>query len=451
MKTTLIALFLLVILNGPGLSSAGQEPLGQGDQEIIHRAQEFVACLERGDFESATKYFDATMKEMSPPQKMEQFWKDFQTQVGAFKKQGDVRVEQVTPYEVVFVTVEFSLVTLEAKVVFDRSKAIAGYFFVPKIGPAEFKPAAYVNRDSFREVEVVIGSGEWALPGTLTLPKGAGPFPALVLVHGSGPNDRDETIGPNKPFCDLAWGLASRGLAVLRYEKRTKAHSNRYTDKELLKSLTAKEETVDDAVAAVALLRMQAEINPKKIFVLGHSLGGMLVPRIGAAEPGISGFIIMAGTTRPIEDLIVEQMTYIYSLDGQMTPEKQAKLDEFKAQAAKVKALKPTDASSDEFLLGVAPKYWLDLRGYDPAAAARRLRQPMLILQGGRDYQVTLTDFDNWKKVLSGRSNIEFKLYPKANHLFIEGEGKSSPEEYGRPSHVAEAVVEDIARWIKKR
>ncbi len=451
MKSTVIAIFLLVILNGLGPLSARQEPLGQEVQEIIHRAQEFVACLERGDFESAAKYFDATMKEMSPPQKMEPFWKDLQTQVGAFKKQGDVRVEQSAPYEIVFITVEFSFVTLEAKVVFDRSEAIAGYFFVPKARPAEFKPAAYVNRDSFREVEVVIGSGEWALPGTLTLPKGAGPFPALVLVHGSGPNDRDETIGPNKPFCDLAWGLASRGVAVLRYEKRTKAHSHRYTDKKLLKTLTAKEETVDDAVAAVALLRMRTEINPKKLFVLGHSLGGMLVPRIGAAEPGISGFIIMAGTTRPIEDLILEQMTYIYSLDGQMTPEKQAKLDEFKAQAAKVKALKLTDVSSDELLFGVPPEYWLDLRRYDPAAAARRLRQPILILQGGRDYQVTLTDFDNWKRVLSGRPNIEFKLYPKANHLFIEGEGKSSPEEYGRPSHVAEVVVGDIALWIKKR
>jgi hypothetical protein len=230
-----------------------------------------------------------------------------------------------------------------------------------------------------------------------------------VLVHGSGPNDKDETFGPNKPFRDLAWELAERGIAVLRYDKRTKVHPEQFRG-----NLTVKEETVDDA--------------------LGHSLGGMLIPRIGTAHPNIAGLIVMAGTTRPLEDVIVDQMQY---LGGNVTAAK--------AQAEKVKSLKPGGPP----VAGVPASYWLDLRGYDPPEAAKQLQQPMPILQGERDYQVTMTDFAGWKMALGSRSSVTFKTYPVLNHMFIPGEGKSTPAEYEKPGRVPEDVIDDIAGWIK--
>jgi dienelactone hydrolase len=280
------------------------------------------------------------------------------------------------------------------------------------------------------------------VPGTLSVPTGKGPFPAVVLVHGSGPNDRDETLGPNKPFRDLAWGLASKGIAVLRYEKRTRIHGDKLA---MLPKPTVQEETVDDAVAAAQLLRRTDGIDPRRVFVLGHSLGGMLIPRIGARDGEIAGLVVLAGLTRPMEETIVQQLSYLASLDGKVSDEEKKRLDQFQEQEARIKALTP---ESTESLMGIPASYWLDLRGYNPPALAARLRQPLLILQGERDYQVTMEDYQAWKKGLAEKKNVTFKSYPSLNHLFIEGEGKVTPAEYEKAGHVAAAVIDDIAEWI---
>jgi uncharacterized protein len=276
------------------------------------------------------------------------------------------------------------------------------------------------------------------------MPVGPGPFPAVVLVHGSGPNDRDETVEAAKPFRDLAWGLASRGIAVLRYEKRTRQHGARLAS---APNFTVREETVDDAVAAAALLRGSEGVDPARVYVLGHSLGAMVVPRIGGQDLKIAGFIVMAGAARPLEDLILEQVTYIASLDGTVSEEEKKQIEGLRQEVAKVKALQPGASGT---ALGAPASYWLDLKGYKPPEAATALGRPLLVLQGERDYQVTLDNFEAWKKALGDRKDVTFKSYPRLNHLFIEGEGKSGPAEYQKPGHVAEAVVADIAGWIKK-
>jgi dienelactone hydrolase len=305
-----------------------------------------------------------------------------------------------------------------------------------------------VKPGTFREEKFTVGSGEWSLPGTLTLPVGiTGPLPAVVLVHGSGPNDRDETILANKPFRDLAWGLAGKGIAVLRYEKRTKEHAAQIVAAGL-SQFTVKEETINDALSAAAQLRQTDGIDPKRIFILGHSLGGTVAPRIGQADPNLAGLIILAGSTRPLEDLMVEQNRYMLTLGGKPSEEDQAKLNELIGEVAKVKKLTAADASSPVLLLHAPPQYWLDLREHEPLAAAKTLRMPLLILQGERDYQVTKADFAGWKSALGSQPGVTFKLYPDLNHLFIAGEGKSTPDEYERPGHMAESVIGDIAEWI---
>ncbi|HEY0553835.1 MAG TPA: alpha/beta fold hydrolase, partial [Thermoanaerobaculia bacterium] len=300
------------------------------------------------------------------------------------------------------------------------------------------------HKEAFRERDVTVGAGEWALPGTLSVPEGQGPFPAVVLVHGSGPNDRDETVEKNKPFRDLAWGLASRGVAVLRYEKRTRQHGAQLAG---VKDFTVQQETVDDALAAAELLRHTEGIDPKRVFVLGHSLGGMLIPRIGARDPQLAGLIVMAGAAKPLEDIILEQVAYLDAADGTVTDAEKSRFESLKAEVARVKALKPGETGT---ALGAPDSYWLDLRGYDPPTAAKALKQPLLILQGERDYQVTPDNLAAWRKALAGRPAVTFKTYPKLNHLFMAGEGKSLPAEYEKPGHVEDAVVADIAGWIRK-
>jgi dienelactone hydrolase len=327
-----------------------------------------------------------------------------------------------------------------------ESLAEAALADAPK--PAEYHPPAYAVPASFHEQQVTVGaSTEWKLPATLTLPTGKGPFPAVVLVHGSGPGDRDETLGPNKPFQDLAWGLASQGIAVLRYDKRTRVYSGKLSASP---NVTVKEETIDDALAAVALLRQTAEIEPKKIFVLGHSLGGALVPRIGlAAQDRIAGFVIFAGATRPLEDEWVRQYEYLYGLNGQITPKEQAEIDDYKRQAARIKQLKPADANSKELLLHAPPSYWLDLRGYFPPRIALKLKQPLLVLQGERDYNVTMDAFHDWQRTLERRAHVTLKSYPKLDHLFLEGTGPASGADYVRSRNIPRYIIDDIAAWIK--
>ena len=444
----IIYIFLFISLAGILLSSSLKSGISILD-ELETAAKEFVDLLAKGDFERAVQNFDSVMTKAMPQEKLKEVWESLISQLGQLKRQTSVRKEINPRFDIVFVTCEFERDAIDIKVVFDKKKKITGLWFFPVQAEVEYKPPDYVKSDSFREEEVEVGSGDWPLPGTLSLPAGSGPFPAVVLVHGSGPQDRDETIGPNKPFRDISWGLASRNISVLRYEKRTKAHGKKLAS--LKGKFTVKEEAIDDALAAVEFLRKTDNIDDQKIFVLGHSLGGMLVPRIGALDSKIAGFIIVAGTTRPLEDVILDQVNYIYSLDGKITETEKTKLDETKALVEKIKNLqKSAPGKSREYLFGATAEYWLDLRGYNPAEAAKRIKQPMLILQGGRDYQVTLEDFEGWKKALSFRKNVRFQLYPELNHLFIEGEGKITPAEYQKAGHVAKAVIDDIALWIKK-
>jgi dienelactone hydrolase len=415
--------------------------------------EQFVDFLAKGDFAAAVARYDKAMRAALPEPKLRDTWNLVEAQAGRFKKRTHTRLQKLSGYDLALVTCEFQKANLDTKVVFNSQGEVTGLFFLPSTYNAEAAgPPSYAQTNSFGEKDFTVGTGKWRLPGTLTLPvtKGAIPLPAIVLVHGSGPNDRDETVAGSKPFRDLAWGLATKGVAVLRYEKRTKEYATKLTASDM-RSFTVREETIDDALSAAKQLRQIDGIASNRVFVLGHSLGGMVVPRIGQADPQIAGFIIMAGATRQLEDMMVEQTRYILSLKGKMSPEDEENLSDLQSKVAKIKNLTAADTSSGEIILRAPPSYWLNLHQHDPVAEAKLLKQPLLILQGGRDYQVTEVDFAAWKSGLANSKNVSFKFYPKLNHLFVSGDGKSSPEEYERGGHVAEEVINDIADWVLKK
>jgi dienelactone hydrolase len=441
----LLANLLLALISLATQVASSDEATQATDLEAA--AGRFVEQLVDEQFDEAVEGFDATMTRVMPPEKLKAAWTAVLKKAGPFERQVGIEVADVPKFKIGVVTCEFEGGTLDVRVVFDSAGKITGLWFAPSASDAKYQPPSYANHDAFDEQEVRIGTFPWSLPGTLSIPRGEGPFPAVVLVHGSGPNDRDETIGPNKPFRDLAWGLASQGIAVLRYEKRTKHHALKLV---LIKStITVKQETIDDALEAVALLRQTDRIDAKRVFVLGHSLGGMLLPRIGKRDPEIAGFIVFAGTTRPLEDVILDQRRWLFELDGELSAEDQEQLGEIQQQVARVKDPQlSVETEAADLPLGVHPAYWLDLRGYDPAKMAQSLEQPMLILQGGRDYQVTMEDYNGWKNALSSRHDVRFVLYPNCNHLFAEGDGQSTPAEYQQPGNVAQTVIHDIVNWI---
>ncbi len=444
-RTPLTALLLILTLAAVARLQAQAPDSAEARQEAVA----FLDLLVAGQVDSAWVRFDDNMRNVLSAEKLEATWQTVLNSAGAFQQVDSTSFQRSGPFRVVTLLAAFEQVRADIRVALDDQDRVSGLYFLPhREHPAEtWEPASYVDTAAFREVPVMIGAGDDTLPGTLSVPRGDGPFPALVLVHGSGPQDRDETIGPNKPFRDLAWGLASRGVAVLRYEKRTKVYPAQFSA--AAGGFTVEQETIRDAVGAVALLREQPGIKPRHVFLLGHSLGGMLAPRIALRAPGLAGLIILAGTTRQLDLVILDQINYIASIQGDSLPAaQQAALDKVRTEAARVRELKPGDSASTAPVLGAPPSYWLDLRRYDPAATARKVHVPMLILQGGRDYQVTEQDFDGWRKALDGRKDVTFHLFPSLNHLFIAGEGRIAPEEYSRPGHVDPEVVEQVAGWI---
>lgn len=420
----------------PGTSSPKEEALSP-------IAIAFVQKLARGDFASAVSQFDETMTKALPADRLEAVWKNITRSVGAYQQSTGTHYESGDVYDILFVTCKFELASLDVKVVFDKEARVTGLFFLPATHRAAYRPPSYVDEAAYREIEVTFGSEPWLMAGTLSLPKDASPSAAVILVHGSGPNDRDETVGANRPFKDLAGGLASKGVVVLRYDKRTKTYG-----KSLPKDVTVQEETIDDVVAAAQWLESRPEVDRRRVFVLGHSLGGYLVPKIAEADSSrrIAGFVIMAGNARPLEDLVIQQTQYLLGLDGQISEEEQQSIDAIRTQVAQVKAIESQPDSLSFF--GASAAYWRALAGYLPDQEAKLVTRPMFILQGERDYQVTMEDFARWKSALADRSDVRFKSYPALNHLMMAGAGPSAPAEYDVAGHVSAEVIEDLVRWI---
>ena len=278
MRYRIAAVALMLALGAFSTASAVEQDLDKLSSELVER-------MAAGRFDKAVEPFDATMKRVLPADKLKAVWDGLIAQCGPLVQIAGTRIEHVKPYDVVFVTCEFQRAKLDAKIVFTSpGRQVTGLFFLPS---EHYRPAAYIDRTKFEEREVSVGKGLLPLAGTLALPKGDGPFPAVVLVHGSGPNDRDETIGPNKPFADIAQGLATRGIAVLRYEKRTKQYPTAMAL--MAATITVKEETVDDAIAAFETLAALPKIDRRRVFILGHSLGGTLLPRIARGSPASRG------------------------------------------------------------------------------------------------------------------------------------------------------------------
>jgi dienelactone hydrolase len=325
----------------------------------------------------------------------------------------------------------------------DDEGRLTGLRLTPTTEP--WQPPDYADREMFDENDIVLGSDSLAVPGVLSLPRRPGRHPAVVLLAGGGPFDRDGTAGANKPLKDIAWGLASRGIAVLRFDMVTYAHGA-----ELAADFTMADEYVPHAVAAVELLRAHAAVDADRVFVVGHSMGGKVAPRVAVAEPSVAGLVILAGDTEPMHWAAVRVMRYLAALDPETGAAMKPAIDMLVEQA---KLIDSPDFSlstpSNDLPLGLSARYWMDLRDYDPVAVAAMLSIPLFILQGGRDYQVTVgDDLTGWQTGLADRRDVTIRVYDADDHLFFPGSGPSKPADYEAPQHVDRQVVADIADWL---
>jgi hypothetical protein len=408
-----------------------------------------------GRFSDIRDRFAASLRPMIAAAALQAAWDAELARLGPVVSAGDP-VSETADTRVVLVRVpvcfERGQLTLLVSVI--PSGELAGLQLAPADAakpPAPWQPPPYADPDRFDEREVTLGQGPLAVPGTLTLPTAAGPWPGVVLLGGSGPTDRDSTIAHNKPFKDLAWGLASRGVAVLRFDKVTRAHPDQVRAD---RDFTVADEYLPHALAALRLLRAHPTVGAKQVFLAGHSLGGTIAPRVAAADssaadPSVAGLVILAGGSEPLHWATVRQVRYLASLDPAAAAA-QPVIDTMTAQAEQVDSpdLSP-DTPDDRLPFGTAASYWLDLRDYDPVATAAALHQPLFIGQGGRDYQATVADdLSRWQAGLQGCRDVTIRIYPADNHFFFPGAGPSSPAELDRPHHLDPQLVADINDWL---
>jgi uncharacterized protein len=447
MKISLVVLILCLLMM-PGAAIRGLAQEAGKDSPSAIAAKQVIQELVAGQFEKVEAIYDARMAAALPPGKLAASWPELIRQAGAFQAISSTETTQTQGLQVVKMECKFENAVLDATVVFNPDGKLGGLSFRPHQAPAPpWAAPAYAKQNLFSEQPLSVVNGRFDLPGVLTVPNGDGPFPAVVLVQGSGPQDEDETLGPNKPFKDLAWGLASRGIVVFRYTKRTEKYTVQSSDDPM--RMTVEDETVSDARAAVALLAKQPKVNPKQVFLLGHSLGAYLAPRIATGDAEIAGIIMLAANSRPLEKVVLEQIHYLAAMNGTPTAAEQKNIDAAEDGAKQIES--PSLKAEDKIVfLGATTygAYWLDLRAYDPLKTAAKLKIPIYIAQGGRDYQVTTSNFQAWSDALANNRNVTLRVYPDLDHLFMHGTGASKPSDYARPDHVSEEVVENIAAWI---
>jgi fermentation-respiration switch protein FrsA (DUF1100 family) len=446
MKICMILIALLTV-SATMFSGCIEETPESPDNKKSHVeiATTFMTSLQQKNYAIAYNYFDNDMKNSLPLDQLQSIWEYFIATYGEFETIQETNQTIIDNYQVVYMNCTFeNNYLLVFRIVFDTNRNITGFWQDNAILLVTYTPPDYVNSQNFTEINMTIGKSPWQLPATLTIPDGTGPFSCVVLVHGSGPNDRDETIGPNKPFKDLAGGLASKGIAVLRYDKRTKIYPEETATNI---NLTVIEEVVDDALGAIDSLLIQSYMPIKNIIVLGHSLGGMMVPKIASLDETIKGCILMAAPARPLEDLFLTQTIYLANLDGTIDESEQENIDLIEEHVEKIKTL---NISENEKVLTIYKSYWQYLNDYNPVDLAKNLSIPLLFLQGKRDYQVTYEDdFLIWQQALANQSSTTFNTYETLNHLFISGEGAPNNTEYMNESHVHQEVINDIVNWIK--
>ncbi len=409
--------------------------------------------MEGGDLSDIHAQMTPEMQAALSVEDLAGLWAQLTAVGGAFEGlAGETAVTQNGEYTVLTQQMNMQSMGLQCNVSLDGQGRIAGLSFTPSVksGASETMAPAGLEED------VWVGEEPWKLPGTLTVPEAASaPVPAVVLVHGSGPSDRDETIGGTKLFRDLAAYLAQQGVAVLRYDKRTYVYGKEIAASEDYAKLTAEEETIQDAIAAGRLLAADARIDPQRIYVIGHSLGAMLAPRIISESDGVfAGMVLLCGSNASLLDIMIRQNEdAIANLPEEQRSAYEAMLDEARQQAAALPGMTVEEAVNMTILGQPGYYFWDMVQAPTAAELIQQLALPTLIINGERDFQVNVREGrEGWTSALDLAAPHITCLWADVNHLLMQPQVDESVAgtiaEYYTECTLDDDVAETIAAFI---
>jgi len=302
----------------------------------------------------------------------------------------------------------------------------------------------------FTAEEVTVTTKGYTLAGTLLLPKaGKRPLPAVITITGSGQQTRDEPIPipgleKYKPMRQVAEALASQGIAVLRVDDRGVGGSD---GRDTLMTATTSS-FADDVRAEVAYLRSRSEIDPKRIALVGHSEGGMIAPMVAANDSQIAAIVLLAGSGKRGDQISMEQLTVVLDTTPGVTPElKKQKLAEEQEMITAVQTGGDLSKYPSQVSLPWTKEFWT----YDPLTMIRKVRQPILILQGALDRQITAEQADLLEKAAreAGNKAVTKQIFPNLNHLFLTAK-TGGIDEYSKleTSAIGDDVLKVLGNWL---
>ena len=441
-----ITLSLASCGNTPDDSSSSAAPastLSDLDEEAFEEtAAEILNQVLAGEFAQIEASYNTTLAAQLPAGALHTAWEQIAPTLGDFQQILSADTLSQNGYTSVTLLCQFTLRGLNASFSFDREGKLAGigFTYAALTQPDE-------SGDGFHETSITIGEGDLSLNGKLTLPaESDGKVPVVILIQGSGSTDMDETIGAgNKPFRDLAHGLAKQGIATIRYDKRYYAHPE-YAASLSPEKMTIEDEVLDDLSLAIAFAQQDERLDSARIYMLGHSLGGMLAPKAAQDHPELRGIISMAGSPRTLEEILYDQNIAALEAAGKPAGSEET-IAQLRNQVEKISRLDGSDLTTTYF--GMPAAYWVSLHDANGGKIAPSLTLPFLILQGDADFQVYPDkDYAAWQELLAGKDNVTFRLYAGLNHLMMPTNGRTDATEYNIPAHVDQQVIDDIAAWI---
>lgn len=420
------------------------------------RAKLLFTLLRLEQYPAVMKHLDTSAIAVREAQ-LEQIWVRAMNIAGKFRVIQEISSERLAVGDVVTVEASFENLSLLVKFNFNDQHKIIGLGY--NQGKPKYELPRYASTESIEEREITVKTGDLTMPGTLALPKSTGEkrVPIAILLHDQGPQDRDLTYNGYKPNKDLAFGLGKRGIATLRYDKRTRLYQIK---PEEMNSYTVNEETIADAVSAIQEVRALARkfpIDTSKIFIVAPSLAAMVLPRIfrqdSMASPvsiRLAGAVMMALNYVKLHELMMPRFEHFSARDG-------LTVEEVKQQASIKRRIETVESSKlslktsvYDLPYGIPASYWIDLRSYNHVEAIAKLALPMLFLYAEQDHDIDFTANGlAWKTKLAGKSGVEWKSYSNLFHFFAEGNG--TVRDYDRKGNVDTAVIMDIADWIEKR
>ncbi|MBA3663749.1 MAG: alpha/beta hydrolase [Bacteroidetes bacterium] len=437
--SSLIFLFIFSLLT----SNAQEEPV---KDPYIKLAKQFIGAVKRNEYHKNHRFFDSSFYGKAISAQTQKMVEDFLNEKGPI-----VAIEKtVADTQGCKMATCTSIKTAKGKFLwyhyFDQAERIQR-FAVDTFDQQWFYVPGLITNKNFTRKEIVIEPNAFIrLPGSLYVPNGNKKSPMVILVHGSGPQDRNVSVGKNKVFLDMALDLVQKGVSVLIYDKRTYVYQ--YHDPFPMDSMDYYSETVDDAVAAFKLAKTFKDIDTSRIYIGGHSQGALCGPLIAKGCKGLKGLILLAAPGRSLLEIIPEQLDYVNTFVTQDKARSEEISNAIKWQVKN--ALKPDLNLKSKVMLpfGAKPKYWLMDRNYKVLEEAKKLTLPVYLLQGGRDYNVTKTDYDLWTNAMTGKPNFKSYWYEDLDHMFFEGLGKGKPEDAVKPNHVSKKITDKLVEIV---